>query len=93
MIRSMRSVARSAARNCGLRMTRATRDKARTLTAEQRYGLAQVISDTGLMFQFQPPTRDYEKAEMYYNRALEADGPLEPARRRVARERHTEHLA
>ncbi len=36
-----------------------------------RYGHAQVISDTGLMYQFYKPTRDYAKAEAYYSRALE----------------------
>ena len=36
-----------------------------------RYGHAQVISDTGLMYQFYKPTRDYKRAEMYYSRALE----------------------
>ena len=36
-----------------------------------RHGMAQVISDTGLMFQFYPHTKDWDKAVDYYNRALE----------------------
>ena len=36
-----------------------------------RYGYAQVVSDTALMFQFYPATRDLKKAETYYLRALE----------------------
>lgn len=48
-----------------------TAEKERTLDWGQRYAQAQVISDTGLMFQFYEPTRDYEKAEVYYDRALE----------------------
>ena len=36
----------------------------------QRFGWAQIVSDTGLMFQFYEPTRDLEKAEVYYLRAL-----------------------
>lgn len=41
-----------------------------TMSFQQRYGYAQVISDTGLMFQFYEATRDYDKAAMYYERAL-----------------------
>jgi tetratricopeptide (TPR) repeat protein len=37
----------------------------------QRYGWAQIVSDTGLMFQFYEPTLDLAKAETYYVRALE----------------------
>ncbi|MDJ0973365.1 MAG: tetratricopeptide repeat protein [Planctomycetota bacterium] len=36
-----------------------------------RYGYAQVVSDTALMFQFYPATRDLKKAETYYLRALD----------------------
>ncbi len=36
----------------------------------QRFGWAQITSDTGLMFQFYEPTHDLEKAEVYYLRAL-----------------------
>lgn len=36
-----------------------------------RYGYAQVVSDTGLMYQFYPATQDLAKAEMYYQRALD----------------------
>lgn len=36
-----------------------------------RYGYAQIVSDTGLMFQFYPQLEDLEKAESYYLRALE----------------------
>lgn len=36
-----------------------------------RHKLAKTFSDTGLMFQFYPVMRDYEKAIDYYNRALE----------------------
>jgi tetratricopeptide (TPR) repeat protein len=36
----------------------------------ERYAWAQITSDTGLMFQFYPPTLDLEKAEGYYLRAL-----------------------
>jgi|GEM_PF-2188487 len=45
----------------------------------QRYGWAQIVSDTGLMFQFYEPTRDLEKAEAYYLRALKLsnDGYLD----------------
>jgi tetratricopeptide (TPR) repeat protein len=35
-----------------------------------RYGWAQITSDTGLMFQFYEPTFDAKKAETYYLRAL-----------------------
>ena len=45
--------------------------KERTLAWGQRYALAQIISDTGLVFQFYEPTRDPKKAETYYDRALE----------------------
>lgn len=41
------------------------------LPYKQRHVLAKTFSDTGLMFQFYPATRDYEKAIEYYNRALE----------------------
>ena len=36
-----------------------------------RYGKAQIVSDTGLMFQFYPAIVDLEKAEEYYLQALE----------------------
>ena len=37
----------------------------------ERHGFAQVLNDTGLMFQYYPETRDLKKAESYYVRALE----------------------
>lgn len=48
-----------------------TMEKEATLTWAQRYAQAQIISDTGLMFQFYEQTRDFEKAMDYYDRALE----------------------
>ena len=48
-----------------------TAEKEGTYDWARRYAEAQIISDTGLMFQYYEPTRDYEKAEMYYRRALE----------------------
>lgn len=42
-----------------------------TMYFGKRYGYAQIISDTGLMLQFYPQTRDLEKAEKYYLSALE----------------------
>jgi Tfp pilus assembly protein PilF len=48
-----------------------TAEKERTYKWAQRWGEARTISDTGLMFQFYAPTRDYAKAERYYRRALE----------------------
>ena len=48
-----------------------TAEKERTLTWAQRYASAQIISDTGLMFQFYDATRDFDKAIEYYERALE----------------------
>lgn len=42
-----------------------------TMYFGKRYGYAQIISDTGLMLQFYPQTRDLEKAEAYYLSALE----------------------
>ncbi len=48
-----------------------TQAKETTLTWAQRYAQAQIISDTGLMFQFYEQTRDFDKAMDYYDRALE----------------------
>jgi tetratricopeptide (TPR) repeat protein len=44
------------------------------LPYETRYGYAQIISDTGLMYWFYPQVRDVEKARTYYERALELSG-------------------
>lgn len=38
---------------------------------EERHINAQILNDTGLMFQYEPPIRDYKKAEAYYRRAME----------------------
>ncbi len=48
-----------------------TDERERTWDWAKRYSNAQIISDTGLMFQFYDETRDLKKAEMYYDRALE----------------------
>jgi len=48
-----------------------TAEKEATLTWQQRYAQAQIISDTGLMFQFYPEIEDTEKAIGYYETALE----------------------
>jgi len=48
-----------------------TVEKEQTLPYETRHAMAQVISDTGLMFQYYEPTRDYERAVEYYERSLE----------------------
>ncbi len=48
-----------------------TAEKEQTYNWAQRYSEAQIISDTGLMYQFYKPTRDYETAERYYRLALE----------------------
>jgi tetratricopeptide (TPR) repeat protein len=37
----------------------------------QRHGYAQIINDTGLMFQYQPEIKDNRMAEKYYRRAME----------------------
>ncbi len=42
-----------------------------TLSFQVRYSYAQVISDTGLMFQFHKPIEDLDRAELYYLRALD----------------------
>ena len=42
-----------------------------TMSYQDRFARAQVVSDTGLMFQFHEALLDLEKAEMYYVRALE----------------------
>ncbi|MBL9088042.1 MAG: hypothetical protein JNM10_12965 [Planctomycetia bacterium] len=36
-----------------------------------RHGFAQVLNDTGLMFQYYPPTLDLRKAEKYYRMAMD----------------------
>ena len=38
---------------------------------KDRHGFAQVLNDTGLMFQFYPDVVDLAKAEAYYRRAME----------------------
>ncbi len=48
-----------------------TAAKEASLSWAQRYAEAQIISDTGLMYQFYDDTRDYETAERYYTIALE----------------------
>ena len=48
-----------------------TAAKEASYTWAQRYAEAQIISDTGLMYQFYEATRDLDKAETYYNIALE----------------------
>ncbi|MDJ0522001.1 MAG: tetratricopeptide repeat protein [Planctomycetota bacterium] len=48
-----------------------TAEKEATLGWKERYAQAQIISDTGLMFQFYDETRDIEKAIEYYEIALE----------------------
>ncbi|MDA1195180.1 MAG: tetratricopeptide repeat protein [Planctomycetota bacterium] len=48
-----------------------TVEKERTYNWGQRYAEAQIISDTGLMYQFYEPTRDLAVAERYYRIALE----------------------
>ncbi len=48
-----------------------TAEKEASLNWQQRYGQAQIISDTGLMFQFYPETQDLDKAMEYYETALE----------------------
>ena len=48
-----------------------TPEKEATLNWSQRYAQAQIISDTGLMFQFYEATRDLDKAIDYYETALE----------------------
>lgn len=47
------------------------RGREATTPFSTRFGYAGVISDTGLMYQFYPSIKDYEKAEDYYIRALE----------------------
>jgi tetratricopeptide (TPR) repeat protein len=46
-------------------------ERERTWDWQLRWSNAQIISDTGLMYQFYDETRDLEKAETYYDRALE----------------------
>ncbi|MFO0932191.1 MAG: tetratricopeptide repeat protein [Planctomycetota bacterium] len=36
-----------------------------------RHGFAQVLNDTGLMFQYYPPVQDLRKAEKYYRMAMD----------------------
>lgn len=48
-----------------------TAEKERTYDWAKRYAEAQMINDTGLMYQFYPETKDYDTAERYYNIALE----------------------
>jgi len=48
-----------------------TAEKAQSYNWQQRYAEAQIISDTGLMYQFYEATRDYDTAERYYRIALE----------------------
>lgn len=50
-----------------------TAEKARAYDGDwgKRYAEAQIISDTGLMYQYYEATRDFEKAERYYQIALE----------------------
>ena len=42
-----------------------------TVPYRDRHGFAQVLNDTGLMFQYYPETRDLKKAESYYRQAME----------------------
>ena len=48
-----------------------THEKEQSYTWQQRYAEAQIISDTGLMYEFYPATRDDDTAEKYFNTALE----------------------
>jgi hypothetical protein len=42
-----------------------------TVPYKDRHAYAQVLNDTGLMFQYYPPVEDLAKAERYYKRAME----------------------
>jgi hypothetical protein len=42
-----------------------------TVPYKDRHAYAQVLNDTGLMFQYYPPVEDLWKAESYYRRAME----------------------
>ncbi len=44
---------------------------ARSVPYKERHGFAQVLNDTGLMYQYYDAVRDLEKAESYYRRAME----------------------
>ena len=43
----------------------------RSVPYPDRHGFAQVLNDTGLMFQYYPETRDLRKAESYYRKAMD----------------------
>jgi tetratricopeptide (TPR) repeat protein len=42
-----------------------------TVAYRERHAYAQMLNDTGLMYQYYAPVRDLEKAEVYYRRAME----------------------
>ncbi len=44
---------------------------AQSIPYRDRNGFAQVLNDTGLMFQYYPEVKDLKKAEAYYRRAME----------------------
>ena len=43
----------------------------RSIPYRDRHQYAQVLNDTGLMYQYYPPVKDAAKAESYYRRAME----------------------
>lgn len=43
----------------------------RSVPYPDRHGFAQVLNDTGLMFQYYPEVRDLRKAESYYRKAMD----------------------
>ena len=45
-------------------------EKAEALPWGLRYGYAQIVNDTGVLFHLFAPVKDYERAERYYVRAL-----------------------